>query len=116
MKKLSTKKLANIILAKRKEKDLTQIQLSRQTGINRVIIGRIEKQDFIPSITQLEALAEALNFEVTDTFVETKKTSSFTAMRSEALSENEKEGVEKLITMMLSLRQQLVLRSKFENE
>ncbi|OWZ83250.1 helix-turn-helix transcriptional regulator [Natranaerobius trueperi] len=116
MKKLSTKKLAELIRTKRKEKDLTQIKLSKLTGINRVIIGRIEKQDFIPSVTQLEALSEALGFEVTDTFVETERTGSFTAMRSEALSENEKEGVEKLITMMLSLRQQLVLRSKFENE
>jgi len=37
-------------------------------------------------------------------------------MRSEALSKSEEEGVEKLFTMMLSLRQQILLRSKFENE
>lgn len=116
MKKLSTGKLAETVKLKREEKGLTQEQLSDLTGINRIMIGRIERQDFIPSITQFESLANILQFEITDMFIEKQETNSFVAMRSEALSDSEKEGVEKLFTMMLSLRQQILLRSKFEDE
>ncbi|XCH79218.1 MAG: helix-turn-helix transcriptional regulator [Candidatus Dehalobacter alkaniphilus] len=116
MKKLSVSKLAEIVKTKREEKGLTQDKLSDLTGINRVLIGRIERENFIPSIAQLESLAHTLEFEVVDMFIEKQETNSFIALRSAALSENEKEGVEKLFTMMLSLRQQILLRSKFENE
>lgn len=116
MKKLSVTKLAGIIKTKREEKGLTQDQLSELTGINRIMIGRIERQNFIPSIIQFESLANTLEFEIPDMFIEKEETNSFIAMRSEALSKNEKEGVDKLFTMMLSLRQQILLRSKFENE
>lgn len=117
MKKLSTSKLANTVKSKREEKKLTLIELSELTGINRVMIGCIEKEDFIPSITQLESLANTLEFNITYMFIEENQhENSFVAMRSEALSDSEKEGVEKLFSMMLSLRQQIDLRSKFENE
>jgi len=116
MKKLSTIKLTEIIKIKREDKELTQDQLSELTGINRIMIGRIERQNFIPSIIQLQSLASTLEFEITDMFVDKEETNSFIAMRSEALSKSEEEGVEKLFTMMLSLRQQILLRSKFENE
>ena len=86
------------------------------TGINRIMIGRIEREDFIPSIVQLEALSSVLGFDLTEMFVEKEQTNSFVALRSETLSDSEKEGVEKLFTMMLSLRQQIKLRSSFENE
>jgi transcriptional regulator with XRE-family HTH domain len=116
MKKLSTSKLANTVKTKREEKGLTQEQLSELTGINRVMIGRIERENFIPSITQFESLAKILEFDITDMFIQKQDENSFVAMRSEALGDSEKEGVEKLFTMMLSLRQQILLRSKFENE
>ena len=117
MKKLSTSKLAKTVKAKRDEKELTLIELSELTGINRVMIGRIEKEDFIPSITQIESLANTLKFDITDMFIEENQyENSFVAMSSEALSDSEKEGVEKLFSMMLSLRQQINIRSKFENE
>ena len=117
MKKLSTSKLAKTLKAKRDEKGLTLIELSELTGINRVMIGRIEKEDFIPSITQIESLANTLEFDITEMFIEENQyENSFVAMSSEALSDSEKEGVEKLFIMMLSLRQQINLRSRFENE
>ena len=117
MKKLSTSKLAKTVKTKRNEKELTLVQLSELTGINRVMLGRIEKEDFIPSITQFEVLSNTLEFDITDLFIEENQyENSFVAMRSEALSDSEKEGVEKLFSMMLSLRQQINLRSKFENE
>lgn len=116
MKRLSISKLAKTIKTKREEKGWTQEQLSELTSINRIMIGRIERENFIPSIHQFEALAQVLKFEITDMFTEKHEENSFVAMRSETLSDSEKEGVDKLFTMMLSLRQQILLRSKFENE
>uniref|UniRef100_UPI003D0EF69D nucleotide sugar dehydrogenase n=1 Tax=Enterococcus faecium TaxID=1352 RepID=UPI003D0EF69D len=48
---------------------MTQQQLAVATGINRALISRLESLDFIPSIQQLESLAEVLNFEPTDLFI-----------------------------------------------
>ncbi|HHT41932.1 MAG TPA: helix-turn-helix transcriptional regulator [Firmicutes bacterium] len=116
MKSLSTAKLAETVKAKRENLNLTQEELSSLTGINRVTIGRIEREDFIPSIRQLEALSNALDFDVMDVFTESQEDHSFIALKSEDLTDEEKEGVDKLFTMMLALRQQFLLRKKFENE
>ena len=70
MKKLSVKLLANTVSSHRKEKNITQKQLAELTGINRAMIGRLEKEDFTPSITQLETLGEVLAFEPIEMFVE----------------------------------------------
>ena len=70
MKKISKKKLATTIATLRKSKGLTQAQLAEATGINRIMIGRIENNDYIPSIEQLQNLGETLRFEVVDLFVE----------------------------------------------
>lgn len=61
MKKLSQKRLAQIIIDSRKSLKMTQQQLAVATGINRALISRVESLDFIPSIQQLESLAEVLN-------------------------------------------------------
>ncbi len=116
MKTLSTARLAETVKRRREEEGLTQEELGKLTGINRLMIGRIERENFIPSIVQFEALANVLGFEIMDMFVEKQGTNSFVALRSQALSESEKEGVDNLFTMMLSLRQQILLRSKFDNE
>lgn len=116
MKTLSTKKLAESIKKLREEKGYTKEELGNLTGINRIMIGRIEREDFIPSIVQFEALSNILGFDITEMFIEKEKTNSFVALSSEALTNSEKEGVDKLFTMMLSLRQQIQLRRSFENE
>lgn len=69
MKKLSLSYLARLVSTKRKEKSMTQQQLSDATGINRALLSRLEKQDFIPSIPQLEALGSVLDFEPDCVFV-----------------------------------------------
>ena len=69
MKKLSQEKMIGTILSKRKALGLTQASLSEKTGINRVMIGRIENKEYMPSIDQIERLGEVLGFEVTDLFV-----------------------------------------------
>lgn len=70
MKKISAALLAEVVHRNRKNKKWTLEQLAEQTGIHRTMISRIEKESFMPSIKQLEELASALDFEVTDVFVE----------------------------------------------
>ena len=70
MKKLSQERMVTTILKRRKEKGFTQKDLSDRTGINRVMIGRMENKEYMPSIIQLEKLGEVLDFEVTDLFEE----------------------------------------------
>ncbi|MGX7078543.1 nucleotide sugar dehydrogenase [Globicatella sanguinis] len=82
MKKLSVQLLAETVTNKRKAKDLTQAQLSELTGINRSLIGRIENLDYLPMINQLESLAEALDFVVTELFVEEKAKTQKAAPKS----------------------------------
>lgn len=115
MKTFSTKNLAKTVKQLREDKGLTQEQLGNLTDINRIMIGRIEREDFIPSIVQLEALSSTLGFNLADMFTQKDRTNSFVALRCETLSDSEKEGVDKLFSMMLSLRQQIILRSLFEN-
>lgn len=72
MKKLSVRKMTDTIIAKRKAKKITQAQLAKMTGINRGMISRLESCDYTPSIDQLQAIAEALDFEVVDLFEDEK--------------------------------------------
>ena len=73
MKKLSFRLLAETVKTKRKENGLTQIDLAKLTGINRSMIGQLENMTFKPSIEQLEALAEALDFDITNLYVDDAK-------------------------------------------
>ena len=73
MKKLSFRLLAETVKTKRKEKGLTQIDLAKLTGINRSMIGQLENMTFKPSIEQLEALAEALDFDITYLYADDAK-------------------------------------------
>ena len=70
MKTLSTQLLSETIVARRKELNLTQAQLAKQTGMNRSMLSKLETQNYIPTITHLQALAEVLGFDPTDMFVE----------------------------------------------
>ncbi|SFB22769.1 UDPglucose 6-dehydrogenase [Acetitomaculum ruminis DSM 5522] len=75
MKKLSVKTLASTIVTNRKKKKITQAQLADMTGIHRAMIGRIENEDYIPTIDQLQKLAEVLDFDIIELFKEEKKES-----------------------------------------
>ncbi len=79
MKKLSICKLVDTVIRERKAKGLTQVQLAEATGINRAMIGRLEKSDYTPSIDQLQKLGEVLGFEVVDLFTEEEKEAPSTA-------------------------------------
>ncbi len=66
MKKISYSKMVDTIFNLRKAKKLTQAQLSELSGINRTMLGRIENNDYIPTIDQLQSLGDVLGFELTD--------------------------------------------------
>lgn len=70
MKHLSVDTLCNLIITSRKKKKISQQELSRITGINRLMIGRIENKQHIPSLEQLQALADTLEFDITDIFID----------------------------------------------
>jgi UDPglucose 6-dehydrogenase len=70
MKKISTKAIAETIIRKRKAMGMTQAELAKATDINRSMIGRIENEEYTPTIDQLQKLAEVLGFEVIDLFTE----------------------------------------------
>ena len=75
MKKLSIEKMAKTIGKKRKEKNITQKKLAEITGINRTMISRLESSDYTPSIDQLQAIGEVLDFEIIDLFEEKNRKS-----------------------------------------
>ena len=116
MKRLSLVDLAETIKNKRTEKGITQEELCEKTGINRNMIGRIERMDYIPTIPQLEKLAEVLGFEVDRLFVENNQPTVFTAFRGSKLSDEERAGADHLMEMMLAARQQIMLRKALHHE
>ena len=69
MKRFSIQELSKIVIKKRKERKITQVQLADLTGINRGMISRLESCDYTPSLDQLQSLAEVLNFEPVDLFI-----------------------------------------------
>ena len=70
MKNFSISRLAQIILAQRKLLNLTQQELADMAGINRSMLCRLENQDYVPSLDQLTRLANTLQFDVADVFIE----------------------------------------------
>ena len=70
MRIFSSERLAELVVSGRKAKGLSQAELAQLTGLNRATISRIEQQQFMPSILQLQALGQALSFEADEVFVE----------------------------------------------
>lgn len=76
MKKLSLLLLSKQILSLRKEQSIAQKQLSELTGIHRAMLVRLEAENYIPFIPQLEKLGDVLGFGPTDFFISDKPSSS----------------------------------------
>ena len=68
MRTLSPSQLAKTVASRRKAKKLTQQQLAEVTGINRALLSRIEGERFVPSVDQLLALSDALDFDLKEVF------------------------------------------------
>ena len=73
MKNFSISRLSELILKQRKLLGLTQQELADKAGINRSMLCRLENQDYVPSMDQLTRLANTLQFDVTDVFIEYSK-------------------------------------------
>lgn len=82
MKHLSLKLLSETVVSHRKAKNLTQVQLSKMTGINRALLSRLESQDYTPSVDQLQALSEVLNFDPVSLLVDSETTAAINIDRS----------------------------------
>ena len=70
MKAFSIERLSDLVSAGRRSMKLSQAQLAERTGLNRATISKIEQKEYTPSIPQLQALSQALNFDMTAVFVE----------------------------------------------
>lgn len=70
MKNFSISKLAETIHTQRKLLGLTQQDLADRAGINRSMLCRLENQDYVPSLDQLTRLANTLQFDVSNVFIE----------------------------------------------
>ncbi len=70
MKHLSLEKLAEIVTSKRKAMKLSQVVTAERAGMNRSLLSRLEQQEFTPSVDQLLALAEVLEFDHRDVFAD----------------------------------------------
>ena len=70
MKKLSLAALSETVVSRRKALKLSQAELAQRTGMHRSVLSKLESEEYIPSIPQLEALAEALGFDPTDLYAE----------------------------------------------
>ena len=73
MKKFSPDLLISAVLNGRKAHNMSQIQLSEATGINRSILSRLEQGTYSPSLEQLDTLAGVLGFEASSLYVEPNK-------------------------------------------
>ena len=73
MKNFSISRLSETVLKKRKLLGFTQQELADKAGINRSMLCKLENQDYIPSLDQLTRLANALEFDVADVFIEYTK-------------------------------------------
>lgn len=116
MKHLSLTRLSELLRQKRNEKNITQEQLCERTGINRNMIGRIERMTYIPTIPQLEKIAEVLSFDLETLFVDDNKPSVYTAFRGSHMTEEERKGAEHLLDMMLAAKQQIMLRKALNHD
>lgn len=116
MKHLSLTKLSDVLKQKRSEKGITQEQLCERTGINRNMIGRIERMTYIPTIPQLEKLAQVLSFDIEELFVDDNKPDMYTAFRGSHMTSEERKGTEHLMDMMVAAKQQIMLRKALHHE
>ena len=112
MKIISTTALAHTVAALRKREGLTHAQLGELTGLSPSMITRLEREDFIPSSVQLQALSAILGFDFAEMIAEQREEPSFIALQRERLGEEDRKDFDRLIAMMLTLRQQLTLEER----
>ncbi len=66
MKHMSLSMLAATVTGRRKAKKLSQAALAKMVNMNRSILSRLEAENYTPTVDQLLALSEVLDFSVAD--------------------------------------------------
>ncbi|MAF43028.1 MAG: transcriptional regulator [Parcubacteria group bacterium] len=64
------KSISEIILRRLDEKDISQSELARRLGVNRAAVNFWCSGRFNPRISKLERIADVLDIEVKDFFIE----------------------------------------------
>lgn len=115
MSSISINRLQETVRKAREKLSLTQQDVQDLTGINRLLIGRMEKGEFLPSLLQLNILAEKLNFDIISLIEEDKNEedeNAFCMISREIKSQEEMESINRLFSMMSFLKSQMLLRSR----
>lgn len=68
MKKISKEMIASTVREYRKKLGMTQLEVAKAAKLNRATVSRIEAASYMPSIEQLQNIAEILHFDITDLF------------------------------------------------
>lgn len=68
MKKISKEMIASTVKEYRNKLGMTQFEVAKAAKLNRATVSRIEAASYMPSIEQLQNIAEILHFDITDLF------------------------------------------------
>lgn len=68
MKKISNEMIASTVKEHRNKLGMTQLEVAKAAKLNRATVNRIEAATYMPSIEQLQNIAEILHFDITDLF------------------------------------------------
>ena len=66
MRELSVTQLSQVVKTRRKALKLTQAQLAKAIHMNRTLLSRLESGNYTPSMNQLLALSDVLQFDIHD--------------------------------------------------
>lgn len=68
MKKISKEMIASTVKEHRNKLGMTQLEVAKAAKLNRATVNRIEAASYMPSIEQLQNIAEILHFDITNLF------------------------------------------------
>ena len=73
MKKITKEIIASTVKEYRNKLGMTQLEVAKEAKLNRATVSRIEAASYMPSIEQLQNIAEILHFDITDLFKSEKQ-------------------------------------------
>ena len=68
MKTISKEMIASTVKEYRNKLGMTQLEVAKAAKLNRATVSRIEAASYMPSIEQLQNIAEILHFDITNLF------------------------------------------------
>ena len=76
MEKISKEIIASTVKEYRNKLGMTQLEVAKAAKLNRATVSRIEAASYMPSIEQLQNIAEILHFDIADLFILKKQQKS----------------------------------------